>query len=154
MNSLPSCNLLDKARRHHRRAMLKDPSLPALVAGGGKVVSNGHLSAALPLVDGTVAVYGATPSIEWQSARRPPTVRRASASSSGMRSRTPIASRAMSTRRSKSSPPSTVARPRSKPLPPPSPLSKAASQWSRLATERDHCTPKHHQNTNEPGRVK
>lgn len=77
MNSLPSCNLLDKARRHHRRAMLKDPSLPALVAGGGKVVSNGHLSAALPLVDGTVAVYGATPSIEWQFTREAPANRKA-----------------------------------------------------------------------------
>ena len=45
--------------------MLKDPSLAALVNGGGWVVANGHLRIALPLVDGTIAVYGARSATEW-----------------------------------------------------------------------------------------
>ena len=66
MNVVHHLNLLDKGRRHHRRAMLKDSSLAALVNGAGWVIANGSLKVALPLVDGTVAVYVADPRTEWR----------------------------------------------------------------------------------------
>lgn len=66
MNSVTHhLNLVDGAKRHHKRAMLKDLSLPAPVNGGGTVLANGSLKVALPLVDGTTVVYGAAPVTEW-----------------------------------------------------------------------------------------
>jgi hypothetical protein len=66
MNSVAHhLNLVHMAKRHHKRAMLKEPSLPAPVNGGGKVLANGSLKVAVPLVDGTTAIYGAVPVTEW-----------------------------------------------------------------------------------------
>jgi hypothetical protein len=65
MKDYRTLNILDKARRHHRWAMRKDPTLAPLVDGGGKVLANGSLKVALPLVDGTTVVYGAAPVTEW-----------------------------------------------------------------------------------------
>ena len=57
MTCLPT--LVAAAKRHHTRKRLTVPFLAPAVASGGKVLANG--SVALPLHDGTVAVYAATP---------------------------------------------------------------------------------------------
>jgi len=66
MNSVAHLNLADKGTRAYRRAMLKDPELPPLVKGAGRVTANGKLRVLLPLVDRTVAVYSAVPRTEWR----------------------------------------------------------------------------------------
>jgi hypothetical protein len=54
MKSISNLNLLDKARRHYRGERVKDPTLPALVPGGGEVKANGRLLIELTRVDGLV----------------------------------------------------------------------------------------------------
>ena len=63
--------LPDKARRHYRNERAKDPTLPALVNGGGQVRANGKLCIELPLTDGSTVVYSARPVIEWRFALEP-----------------------------------------------------------------------------------
>jgi hypothetical protein len=75
MRPVHHLKLLDKLNRHHRRAMQKDPNLAAALAGAGRIEANGHLCGILPLVDGTVAVYAATPVTEWFFKREEPSAR-------------------------------------------------------------------------------
>ena len=52
--------------------MLKDTTLAAPIPGSARVMANGHLSVVLPLVDGTVATYAATPVTSWYFTRETP----------------------------------------------------------------------------------
>jgi hypothetical protein len=65
MSHIANLNLIDKAKRHHRRMRHKDPTLPAYMDGYGRVVSNGSLAVELPLVNGDVIIYAVTPATEW-----------------------------------------------------------------------------------------
>jgi hypothetical protein len=71
MKSISNLNLLDKARRHYRGERVKDPTLPALVPGGGEVKANGRLLIELPRVDGLVVTYSAHPVTEWRFSPEP-----------------------------------------------------------------------------------
>ena len=71
MKSIPNLNLLDKARRHYRSERAKDPTLPALIPGGGEVKANGKLRIELPRVDGLVVTYVAHPITEWRFSPEP-----------------------------------------------------------------------------------
>ena len=70
MAHIQNLNLLDKAKRHHKRARAKDPTLSAY-AGGGRVVANGLLKVELPLVDGTMITFSARPAVEWRFIQEP-----------------------------------------------------------------------------------
>jgi hypothetical protein len=45
--------------------MAKDPSLAAPISAAGRILANGALKVALPLVDGATAVYSVTGRTEW-----------------------------------------------------------------------------------------
>jgi hypothetical protein len=70
MAHIENLNLLDKAKRHHRRARVKDPALPAYKEGYGRVVSNGSLAVELPLVNGDMIIYAVTPATEWRFVKK------------------------------------------------------------------------------------
>ena len=61
MTPVSNFHLADKARRSHRR----NKSLPALIAGAAKVVSNGSLRVELTTVTREVFVYALAPRTEW-----------------------------------------------------------------------------------------
>jgi hypothetical protein len=50
-----------KARRSHNARLLTDPSLKALVAGGGRILPNGNVE--LTQIDGSTVAYRVTPSV-------------------------------------------------------------------------------------------
>jgi hypothetical protein len=59
-------SLVAKARRHHKQMRAKDPSLPALVPGAGKILPGGALRVALPTVGGGTFVYSAVAVPTWR----------------------------------------------------------------------------------------
>jgi hypothetical protein len=65
MKSVSNFNRLAKARRAYRGERVKNPTLPALVPGGGEVKANGRLLIELPRVDGTTVALTAVPRVEW-----------------------------------------------------------------------------------------
>jgi hypothetical protein len=76
MVHISGCNLLDKARRAYRRARAKDPALPPLIDGSGKVVAMCHkLYAVLFAISGAPIVYSAVPSTAWRFSRVTPVER-------------------------------------------------------------------------------
>jgi hypothetical protein len=75
MPHLSSCYLVDKARRAYRRVRAKNPALPPLVNGAGKVLANGKLRVVLPTVDGASVVYAAVAVPVWRFHREAPLTR-------------------------------------------------------------------------------
>jgi hypothetical protein len=75
MTHIPNCNVIDKARRVYRRARAKNPTLPPLVNGAGKVLANGKLRVVLPTVDGASVVYAAVAVPVWRFHREAPLTR-------------------------------------------------------------------------------
>lgn len=57
MGDLKDLDLLHKGRRHHKHEMARNPRLPALIAGRGVAVANGHLRVVYPAVDGSTITY-------------------------------------------------------------------------------------------------
>jgi hypothetical protein len=70
MTQVQHFNLIGNAKRHHRRARLKDPTLPAYVNGAGKVVANGSSTIELPLEDGSTISYSAMPATQWRFVKK------------------------------------------------------------------------------------
>jgi hypothetical protein len=70
MSQVQHFNLIGNAKRHHRRARRKDPTLPAYVNGAGKVVANGSLTIELPLEDGSTISYSARPATQWRFVKK------------------------------------------------------------------------------------
>jgi hypothetical protein len=76
MVHISACNPVDKGRRAYRRARAKDPALPPLVNGAGKVVAMGDkLYVVLPTISGAPIVYSAVPSTAWRFIRATPVER-------------------------------------------------------------------------------
>ena len=71
MTHIPNTNFLDKARRHYRGERAKDPTLPALVPGGGQIRANGKLCVELERVDGSTVAYSFRPITEWRLTQEP-----------------------------------------------------------------------------------
>jgi hypothetical protein len=67
MFELSESATLHKGRRHHKHEMAKDQSLPALVAGSGRVSISGHVE--FLAVDGTIVSYKMWPEIVARFAR-------------------------------------------------------------------------------------
>jgi hypothetical protein len=65
MKQVQHFDLLAKANRHYRRARAKNPSLPALVKGGGRVIANGKLLVELARTDGSIVTLSAIPTTAW-----------------------------------------------------------------------------------------
>jgi hypothetical protein len=67
MKLLRGSNVVDKGRRHHRRARAKDPALPDLVPGTGTVRPMGDkMFVAYTTLTGHPVVYSATPEQCWR----------------------------------------------------------------------------------------
>ena len=59
-----------KGRRHHKHEMARNPRLPALIAGRGVAVANGHLRVVYPAVDGSTITYKVwTEVVHWPRSR-------------------------------------------------------------------------------------
>ena len=71
MAHIPNIDFVAKAKQHYRGERKKDPTLPALVRGGGEVRANGRLCIELPLTDGSTVGYSARPVTEWRFAGSP-----------------------------------------------------------------------------------
>jgi hypothetical protein len=61
--------VLRKGRRHHKHEMAKNPSLPALIAGSGRISVTGQVE--FLTVDGSVVSYKMSPEICLRFARVP-----------------------------------------------------------------------------------
>ena len=69
MVDLKDIGLLRKGRDHHKYEMAKNPSLPALIAGSGRVSVSGHVE--FLAVDGSIVSYQVWPEIVARFSRVP-----------------------------------------------------------------------------------
>jgi hypothetical protein len=64
MSHISHCGSVRKVGRYHRHLRRKDPDLAPAVTGASMVMPDG--SVALPLADGSVAIYGIAPVIAYR----------------------------------------------------------------------------------------
>jgi hypothetical protein len=74
MSDVNHLNLLDKCKRRYRGERRKNPEMPALVDGAGRVIANGALKVELLCIDGSRPTYVATPVTSW-TFKAAPTIR-------------------------------------------------------------------------------